>query len=181
VLRSRRPLQTRAFDTPSEWLSVKTCDRLRFEFLSLPTRKRIQAMKVVAAGGSMPHAYVEELERLRASCALRLEVDEGVERSAVECATEGVAVNGDRFALVVLATGVVTAPSSSPLYRSVEAGLAAPTVGGLPHVDSRLRWLPGEDLFVLGASAGLQLGPGCGNLIGAMRGVRVSVPTSSTG
>ena len=67
---------------------------------------------------------------------------------------------------------VVVAPSSA-LYRSVEETLGAPTISGLPHVDRRLRWLPGEDLFVLGANAGLQLGPGCGNLVGAMRGARV--------
>ena len=75
--------------------------------------------------------------------------------------------------MVVLATGVVTAPSCSPLYRSVEESLGARTVSGLPRVDSRLRWLPGEDLFVLGANAALELGPGCGNLMGAMRGARI--------
>ena len=48
-----------------------------------------------------------------------------------------------------------------------------PTVGGLPRVDSRLRWHPQEDLFVLGANAVLELGPGGGNLMGAMRGARV--------
>ena len=36
LLRSRRPLQTRAFDIASEWLDVRHADRLRYEFLSLP-------------------------------------------------------------------------------------------------------------------------------------------------
>ena len=49
----------------------------------------------------------------------------------------------------------------------------APTIDGLPHVDNFLRWMPGEDLFVLGANAVLELGPGGGNLLGAMRGARV--------
>ena len=51
--------------------------------------------------------------------------------------------------------------------------LQAPAVEGLPRVDSRLRWVPHEDVFVLGANAVLELGPGGGNLMGAMRGARV--------
>ena len=58
-------------------------------------------------------------------------------------------------------------------YHSVAELLQAPTVEGLPHVDSSLRWVQGEDLFVLGANAALELGPGGANLIGAMRGARV--------
>lgn len=37
VMRSRRPLQTRAFDIRPEWLDVRHADRLRFEFLRLPS------------------------------------------------------------------------------------------------------------------------------------------------
>ena len=46
-----------------------------------------------------------------------------------------IVINGKAFAMVILATGVVTAPSCSPLYQSVEALFKAPTVDGLPHVD----------------------------------------------
>ena len=46
-------------------------------------------------------------------------------------------------------------------------------VDGLPRVDSRLRWVPNEDPFVLGANAVLELGPRGGNLMGAMRGARI--------
>jgi hypothetical protein len=72
-----------------------------------------------------------------------------------------------------LATGVAPGPSCTPLYQSVEELFGAPTVGGLPRVDGHLRWVAGEDLFVLGANAALELGPGGGNLMGAMRGGRV--------
>ena len=75
--------------------------------------------------------------------------------------------------MIILATGVVTSPSCSPLYRSVETLLDAPTVDGLPHVDNFLRWVADEDLFVMGANAALELGPGGGNLMGAMRGARI--------
>ena len=155
---------------------MRTADRLRFDFLCLPFPERRRAVLNAAAGGSVPANYMEELGRLsRASSALQLEVDAEIERSRVCEGPRGhsILVNGESFAMVILATGVVSAPLSSPLYRSVEELLGAPMVNGLPRVDSRLRWVPEEDLFVLGASAVLELGPGGGNLMGAMRGARV--------
>ena len=128
---------------------------------------------------------MEELHRLSqavaspgASANLSLEVDETVDQSNVRMEHDGehVVVNGEAFAIVILATGVVTAPScgdSSPLYHSVKELLQAPVVDGLPRVDSNLRWVPNEDVFVMGANAALELGPGGGNLMGAMRGARV--------
>lgn len=176
VLRSRRPLQTRAFDVASEWLDVRRADRLRYEFLSLPVNRRREAVRQATSGGSVPATYIEELCRLaQETAALRLEVDDKIDRSLVSMDPGGehVVVNGETFAMVILATGVVTAPACSPLYRSVQELLGAPIVDGLPRVDNFLRWASDEDLFVLGASAVLELGPGGGNLLGAMRGARV--------
>ena len=91
----------------------------------------------------------------------------------VEPDGEHLVVNGEIFSMVILATGVATAPSGSPLYRSVQELFDAPMVEGLPRVDDSLRWVPDEDLFVLGANAVLELGPGGGNLMGAMRGAKI--------
>lgn len=175
VLRSRRPLHTAPFDVGSEWLDIRTADRVRFEFLCLPMKMRDMAVREASPGGSVPGNYMSELTRLsQVSSALRLEVDEAIDHSRVSLDCDGgVVVNGDPFAMVILATGVVTAPSCSPLYAAVREALDAPTVGVMPRVDSRLRWVPGEDLFVMGANATLELGPGGGNLMGAMRGARV--------
>ena len=176
VLRSRRPLETRDFDVGSEWLDIRTAARFRFEFLCLPMKKRLEAVRAATPGGSVPASYMEELLRLsRTSSDLQLEVDADIERSHVceEPLGERVVVNGEAFALVILATGSTAAPSASPLYRSVEEAFGAPMVESFPRVDKRLRWAPGEDLFVLGANAVLELGPGGGNLMGAMRGARV--------
>lgn len=176
VLRSRRPLQTRPFDVGPEWIDVRTADRLRFEFLCLPMKKRREAVREATSGGSVPAQYMEELSRLaKSSTDLRLEVDEEIDRSHVCLDPDGdhVVVNGETFAMVILATGVVTTPSCSSLYQSVEELFGATTVDGLPCVDSNLRWAPKENIFVLGANAVLELGPGGGNLMGAMRGARV--------
>ena len=179
VLRSRRPLQTRPFDIDHGWLDMRKADRMRFEFLCLPLNRRRNAVREAQSGGSVPANYMKELHRLsEASFALTLEVDDTIDCSQVCVDGDGkhVVVNGETFSMVILATGVVTAPScgdSSPLYQSVKELLKAPTVDGLPRVGSDLRWVPHEEIFVLGANAVLELGPGGGNLMGAMRGARV--------
>ena len=180
VLRSRRPLQTRPFDIDHGWFDMRKADRMRFEFLCLPMNQRRNAVRDAQSGGSVPATYMRELRRLSQvdgdARALTLEVDGTIDRSEVRVDGDSVAVNGERFAMVILATGVVTAPScgdSSPLYHSVKELLKAPAVEGLPRVGSTLRWVAREDVFVVGANAVLELGPGGGNLMGAMRGARV--------
>ena len=175
VLRSRRPLQTKDFDTGSEWLDVRTGARLRFEFLCLPMVRRRELIRAATPGGSVPATYMAELLALsKRTTSLQLEVDADIDRSNVHIGGDGkrISVNGESFAMVILATGVVTSPACSELYQSIQGQFGAPTVDGLPRVDSRLRWLPGEDIFVMGANAMLELGPGGGNLMGAMRGAR---------
>lgn len=178
VLRSRRPLQTRAYDTLPEWFDARHANRLRFKFLSLPVEERLEAVREAMSGGSVPATYLEELYRLSSQESnLKLEIDTDIEQSKVcivaNKSCEQVVVNGEAFGLVILATGVAPMPSCSALYRSVQENFDAPMVHGLPHVDSLLRWVPDEDIFVLGVTALLQLGPGGGNLMGAMRGAKI--------
>lgn len=180
VLRSRKPLQTRDFDTEATWLDVRTAAPLRFEFLCLPMKDRIGAIRKATPSGSVPAAYMEQLLRFSQAstalhAALTLEVDADIDKSQVCIDPSGkhILVNGEPFAMIILATGVVTVPTCTPLYRSVEEIFGAQTVNGLPRVDSRLRWVPTENLFVLGANAVLELGPGGRNLMGAMRGARI--------
>ena len=175
VLRSRRPLTTRAFDIATEWLDARHADRLRFEFWSLPVEKRRAACREATSGGSVPARYMEELHRIASqdASALKIEVDAEIEGSKVGVDDSQVIVNDEAFAMVILATGVSPAPSGSSLYQSVQELLDAPTVDGLPHVDTSLRWSPEEDLFVMGIGAMLELGPGGGNLMGAMRGAKL--------
>jgi len=176
VLRSRRPLHTRDYDLESKWLDARNAERLRFDFLSLTVEERLAALREATPGGSVPSRYMKDLIKFsQASSALKLEVDVGVDESRVRVddAVEHIVVNGESFAMVILATGVVTNSAASPLYRSVEQLFENPTIEGFPPVDSSLRWTPDENLFVLGANALLELGPGGGNLMGAMRGARI--------
>jgi len=175
VLRSRRPLQTRAYDIAADWLDLRHANRLRFEFLSTRPEERARFVKQAVQGGSVPESYMKELCRLADTTdLLEVQTDAALDRSDV-CILDGgsVRVNREEFDHVILATGVSNAPMQLLLYKHVQIEFSAPLLNGLPHVDETLRWVKGEDLFVLGANAVLELGPGALNLMGAMRGAKI--------
>jgi len=82
-------------------------------------------------------------------------------------------VNGEAFDHVILATGATASPMDSPLYQQVAKEFGGQTSNGFPRIDEALRWVEEEDLFVVGANALLELGPGALNLMGAMRGAKI--------
>ena len=126
-------------------------------------------------GGSVPESYMKELHRLAStSDRLELETSEGIDRSVVFIREGKVYVDGEVFDHVILATGSSSAPGLTPLYKQVEVEFGLRTVDNYPLLDDGLSWMPnGEDLFVVGANAVLELGPGALNLMGAMRGGRI--------
>ena len=177
VLRSRRPLRTRAYDIAKDWLDVRHMNRLRFEFLSTHPEERALFARQAVQGGSVPESYMRELYHIADTTDwLEIQTDEDVERCDVSPPDQhrgSVRVNGEEFDHVILATGISNAPLQLPLYQGIQAELGAPDIDGLPHVDESLRWAEGHDLFVLGANAVLELGPGALNLMGAMRGAKI--------
>mmetsp|Transcript_3408 Transcript_3408/g.10484 ORF Transcript_3408/g.10484 Transcript_3408/m.10484 type:complete len:544 (-) Transcript_3408:62-1693(-) len=172
VMRSRDSLRTRDYDVETEWLDRRSANRKRFEFLQTPLEDRPKFLRDAVGGGSLPLSYLDELiEMATNSDTLKLEVDSGMEKWDVSAAegTDGVVVNGKRFELVILATGIALNPASTPLYEQVRDMFPTPFMGGFPELDDSLRWSEEEDIFVVGCNAGLQLGPGALNLMGAMR------------
>ena len=89
------------------------------------------------------------------------------------CKDTTISVNGESYGLVILATGVALDPSRSPLIAQLRSKFPTSFVGAFPELNSSLRWSKDEDIFVVGCNAGLQLGPGALNLMGAMRGGRL--------
>ena len=142
-------------------------------------------MKEEVHGGSVPDSYMRELRRLvETSGRLELQVGEVDEGTAVRVDGDGkdgrvVHVDGEAFDHVILATGFSTAPGRTPLYQQVEAEFALQTVqtpcgsSRFPLLDENLSWAEGADLYVVGANAVLELGPGALNLMGAMRGAKI--------
>lgn len=69
-----------------------------------------------------------------------------------------------------LATGSTLNAQAEPLLAPLLQHLPVALVGGLPAIQPTLEWSPGSRLYVLGAYAALQLGPGALNLAGAKTG-----------
>lgn len=56
---------------------------------------------------------------------------------------------------------------SEPVFKGLLATYPdTPITEGMPHLTPELRWAPGVDVFVSGAYAALQLGPGALNIAG---------------
>ena len=100
-------------------------------------------------------------------------MDDNLSNSVVHMIEGRVHVNGCPFDQIILATGVSIEPLQSPLFQQVAAEFGAPTLDGFPLLNDSLRWVDDEDMFVLGANAMLELGPGALNLMGAMRGAKI--------
>lgn len=124
--------------------------------------------------------YLEELQAAATTGRLELQVEPDIERMVVKRDGDGrddasntdhtlLIVDDEVFGLVILATGVALDPSSSPIFKEIRKNFPATFVGGFPQLDESLRWSENEDIFVVGCNAGLQLGPGALNLMGAMR------------
>ena len=174
VLRSRRPLQTRTYDLSGAWLDQRHSTRLRNEFLNICAEERKAMVKEAVQGGSVPESYMLQLRRLATtSGSLELQVDTDIDQSVVSDFEGRLRVNGEMFDQIILATGASTTLTQSPLYQQVIADFGAPTLDGFPKVDGSLRWVDDDDLFVVGANAVLELGPGALNLMGAMRGAKI--------
>ncbi|KAG2484079.1 hypothetical protein HYH03_017098 [Edaphochlamys debaryana] len=68
---------------------------------------------------------------------------------------------------VWLATGSQVDAAADPLLATLLAACPVPLAGGMPALTPQLRWREDTDIFVAGAYAALQLGPGAANLMGA--------------
>jgi hypothetical protein len=71
---------------------------------------------------------------------------------------------------IVFATGVQTNVSTIPLLQSIQQSYPIDLMGGLPCLTDDLMWRNDVPLFVTGRLAGLRLGPGAPNLVGARVG-----------
>jgi hypothetical protein len=69
-----------------------------------------------------------------------------------------------------LATGSALSAAADPLTSQLLQHFPVPLISGLPAIQPSLEWSPGSGVFVLGAYAALQLGPGALNLAGAKTG-----------
>lgn len=71
---------------------------------------------------------------------------------------------------VFLATGYSAAVPECALLRQLYEVAPVELVDGIPALGQHLQWRPDVPVHIMGAAAGLQLGPGAVNLIGARAG-----------
>lgn len=71
---------------------------------------------------------------------------------------------------IVFATGIQTDIKTIPFLQTMQQQHPIETIGGLPCLNDDLEWNDDVPLFVTGRLAGLRLGPGAPNLVGARVG-----------
>jgi hypothetical protein len=71
---------------------------------------------------------------------------------------------------IVFATGIQSDISTIPFLQTIQRQHPIKYVGGLPCLNEDLMWNDDVPLFVTGRLAGLRLGPGAPNLVGARVG-----------
>ncbi|MEM9131134.1 MAG: FAD-dependent oxidoreductase [Actinomycetota bacterium] len=166
-LLTRRPLQTRNFDTEPGWLGPR---HLRAFSQDTDPASRHETVIAARGGGSVPPWMRERLDACVEQGSVVLHEGSGVRAADVD--QEGRCVLAlDRHAgltvdRVWLATGTVADIRAlrclGPLIDDV------PALDGIPIVDDQLR-LCSWPIHVMGRLAMLTLGPAAGNLWGAQR------------
>jgi len=76
------------------------------------------------------------------------------------------------FTRIWCATGSEVHLDAHPLLSHIQDQCPTPVEGGLPCITDWLSWREDVELYVLGAYAGLVLGPDAQNLMGARSGSR---------
>jgi hypothetical protein len=71
---------------------------------------------------------------------------------------------------IVFATGIQSNVETIPFLQTMQKQHPIETIGGLPCLNDDLMWNDDVPLFVTGRLAGLRLGPGAPNLVGARIG-----------
>ncbi len=167
---TRRPVETRGFDTDPGWLGPKYLRA--FDAEPDPQRRYRRAVEA-RGGGTIPPWLRRRLDA--AAEADDLAIHDGCGVRAADVDGEGVAVLalGDQSTLLAdrvwLATGTTPDLGALRCLGSLVADL--PLVEGLPVTESDLR-LGSHPVYVTGRLATLTLGPAAGNLWGAPRTAR---------
>jgi len=174
TLCSRRQLVTRNFDIPIEWFDPRKQGRLRHDFWLLPAEERLTHLRATKGGGSVPNWYMEQLKASQAAGDIEVICGEA-EVCSVNGASVEVKLAGrcQHFDQVIFACGHKPDITALPLTRELQAQWPIPTVVGLPVLSKDLQWGTHEQLFVVGALSGLQIGPDAANLMGCRRAAEV--------
>ena len=183
VLCSRRPLHEKHFDVPVEWFDKRKTAECLSKFYQETIESRLQQLKEVRNGGSIPPMYMERLRNFEGKGLTYWvgEVEHAFRENEIET---GQSDNDEKipilfqektvlFDRIILATGVQPDCTANPFYKSVLEEFPITVHGGFPDVTQDLRWSEDSEIFVIGAMSALQVGPDAGNLMGMRRAAYV--------
>ena len=180
ILSSKRPLVERHFDIDTCWFDRRSANLHISEFYHQPETDRLAALKSVRGGGSIPPMYMKDVRKWQARGKLTLV--HGVEPEYLGSTGDNGKVklsmgSDEELAVdcIVMACGIKPESTANPFVQSIQDKIPIKMTGGFPNVSVDLEWR--KNLFVVGALAGLNVGPGSGNIMGARRAASIVANT----
>ncbi|KAI1329765.1 FAD binding domain-containing protein [Xylariaceae sp. FL0255] len=178
----RGPLKIKHFDIGLEWVGkFRNVEHANF-WNSSSHEERYEKWMAARNGGSITPYYKKIIEKHAASGRLSIlqhttlgDMTWNAESktwaaSSVSSAQIDAPVELPPIDHIYFATGVGTDFESLPFLQSMRRDYPVENCGGFPCITESMAWRDDVPLFVAGRFAGLQLGPGAPNLIGARIG-----------
>ncbi|RYO92669.1 hypothetical protein DL762_001572 [Monosporascus cannonballus] len=174
----RGPLKAKPFDIGLEWVGkFRNFEQAAFYLLDTDEERWEKLMKA-RNGGSITPPYKKIIDQHIASGRLSLLLHTTISHREWDPASKTWSVqlsNDTQMTLppidhIYFATGVGTNFEQLPCLQSMQARYPIPSCNGFPCITENMAWRDDVPLFVTGRFAGLQLGPGAPNLIGARQG-----------
>ena len=173
----RGPLKVKYFDVDLDWVG-KFRNFNQAAFWSADTdEERFEMITQARNGGSMTPHYRKILDTHVANGKIALHThttlssvswnEEAKSWTNVKVSTEAAFPSID---YIVFATGIQSDIRTIPFLQTLQQQHPIDYVGGLPCLNDDLMWDDDVPLFVTGRLAGLRLGPGAPNLVGARIG-----------
>lgn len=173
----RGPLKVKYFDVDLDWVG-KFRNFNQAAFWSADTdEERFEMISQARNGGSMTPRYRKILDAHVASGKIALHTHTTLSSVTWHAESKSwtdvmVSTNSPIPAIdyIVFATGIQSDIRTIPFLKTLQQQHPIDYVGGLPCLNDDLMWEDDVPLFVTGRLAGLRLGPGAPNLVGARIG-----------
>jgi len=188
ILCSKRTLKEKHFDIPVEWFDRRHQTGLLSGFYHESVEDRLQQLKDIRDGGSVPKMYMKQLKKYEKQMTYWVgQVEYDCQNDLAQEHNEGddnikttIRYQGDyhQFDRIILACGVTPDCASNPFVSNILKKWKLPIYEGFPDITEDLQWKESTNstkqnrtpsIFVSGAMAGLQVGPDAGNLMGMRR------------
>ncbi|KAH9873718.1 hypothetical protein IAQ61_004344 [Plenodomus lingam] len=173
----RGPLKVKYFDMDLDWVG-KFRNFRQAEFWTADTdEERFEMYSRARNGGSITPRYRKILDAHVASGKIAMHTYTTLQSLSWDpvlkswsCTTSSPEATLPAIDYIVFATGVQSDIRTIPYLQSIIKEYPIECVGGFPCLTDDLMWSEDVPLFVTGRFAGLRLGPGAPNLVGARIG-----------